>query len=58
MPLLKTCPFCGDRAQLVSSGTFRVECPDCGASGPPFPTAEGAAVRWNRRGTDDSSDFS
>lgn len=54
IPFLKTCPFCGDRPQVVFGGTFRVQCPDCGASGPPFPSSEGAAKRWNRRG--DGSD--
>ena len=57
IPRLKTCPFCGDLPQIVYSGTYRVQCPDCGASGPPFPSTEGAAKRWNRRsgeaGTDD-----
>jgi Restriction alleviation protein Lar len=57
VPILKTCPFCNDRAQIVFSGTFRVQCPDCGASGPPFPSAEGAARRWNRRGSEPADDF-
>jgi len=50
IPALKTCPFCGDLPQIVFGGTFRVQCSDCGASGPPFPSSEGAARRWNRRG--------
>lgn len=57
IPILKPCPFCGDRAQIVHSGTFRVECPDCGAIGPPAPTSERAVVRWNRRGSGASDDF-
>jgi Lar family restriction alleviation protein len=57
IPVLKPCPFCGDRAQIVHGGTFRVECPDCGATGPPAPTSERAVVRWNRRGTDAPDDF-
>jgi hypothetical protein len=52
IPILKTCPFCSDMPQIVFSGTFRVQCPDCGACGPPFPSLEGAAKRWNRRGSD------
>jgi Lar family restriction alleviation protein len=56
-PMLKPCPFCGDRAQLVQSGTFRVECPDCGAIGPPAPNSERAVARWNRRGTEAADDF-
>jgi Lar family restriction alleviation protein len=57
MPILKPCPFCGDRPQIVHSGTFQVECPDCGAIGPPAPTSQRAIARWNRRGTDASEDF-
>jgi Lar family restriction alleviation protein len=57
IPILKTCPFCGDMPQIVSSGTFRVECADCGASGPPSPTLRGAAMRWNRRGSGPVDDF-
>ena len=49
VPILKPCPFCGDRAQIVLSGTFTVQCPDCGAIGPPAPNIERAAVRWNHR---------
>jgi hypothetical protein len=51
IPFLKTCPFCNDMPQIVFSGTYRVQCPDCGANGPPFPSADGAAKRWNRRGS-------
>ena len=43
VPVLKTCPFCGDLPQVVFSGTYRVQCSDCGANGPPFPSSEGAA---------------
>jgi Lar family restriction alleviation protein len=57
IPRLKICPFCGDRPQIVFSGTFRVQCPDCGSSGPPFPSSEGAAKRWNRRGAEPMDDF-
>jgi Lar family restriction alleviation protein len=53
VPILKPCPFCGDRAQIVRAGTFTVQCPDCGASGPPAPNIERAAVRWNKRKGDD-----
>jgi hypothetical protein len=56
-PILKTCPFCGDMPQIVFSGTFRVQCADCGSCGPPFPTFGGAAKRWNRRGPDYSDEF-
>jgi hypothetical protein len=35
VPILKPCPFCGDRPQIVHTGTFVVQCADCGASGPP-----------------------
>ena len=31
VPILKPCPFCGDRPQIVHTGTFTVQCPDCGA---------------------------
>ena len=37
VPILKPCPFCGDHVQIVRSGTFTVQCPDCGAIGPPAP---------------------
>jgi Lar family restriction alleviation protein len=57
MPILKPCPFCGDRPQVVHTGTFQVECPDCGAIGPPAPTSQRAVARWNRRGTDPADDF-
>jgi Lar family restriction alleviation protein len=53
IPILKPCPFCGDRAQIVHTGTFSVQCADCGATGPPAPTLERAAVRWNKRKGDD-----
>jgi Lar family restriction alleviation protein len=56
IPRLKTCPFCGDLPQVVFSGTFRVQCSDCGALGPPFPSSPGAAKRWNRRGSDPNND--
>ena len=35
VPILKPCPFCGDRPQIVQTGTFAVQCADCGAMGPP-----------------------
>ena len=54
VPILKPCPFCGDRPQIVRTGTFTVQCPDCGAVGPPAPNIERAAVRWNKRKGDDS----
>jgi Lar family restriction alleviation protein len=53
VPILKPCPFCGDRPQIVHTGTFIVQCADCGASGPPAPNMERAAVRWNRRKGED-----
>jgi len=53
VPILKPCPFCGDRPQIVQTGTFIVQCADCGASGPPAPNMERAAVRWNRRKGED-----
>ena len=53
VPLLRPCPFCGDRPQIVQSGTFTVQCADCGAMGPPAPNMERAAVRWNKRKGDD-----
>jgi Lar family restriction alleviation protein len=53
VPILKPCPFCGDRPQIVESGTFAVQCADCGAMGPPAPNMERAAVRWNKRKGDD-----
>src|SRR5215475_8881926 len=53
VPILKPCPFCGDRPQIVQSGTFAVQCADCGAMGPPAPNMERAAVRWNKRKGDD-----
>ena len=43
IPILKPCPFCGDRPQIVQSGTFTVQCADCGAMGPPAPNMERAA---------------
>jgi len=54
VPILKPCPFCGDRPQIVQSATFAVQCADCGAMGPPAPNMERAAVRWNKRKGDDS----
>jgi hypothetical protein len=52
VPILKPCQLCGDRPQIVHPGIFIVQCADCGASGPPAPNMERAAVRWNkRRGT-------
>jgi Lar family restriction alleviation protein len=53
VPILKPCPFCGDRPQIVQSGTFAVQCADCGAMGPRAPSMERAAVRWNKRKGDD-----
>ena len=53
VPILKPCPFCGDRPQIVQSGTFAVQCADCGAMGPPAPNMERAAVRWNKRKGDE-----
>jgi Lar family restriction alleviation protein len=53
VPILKPCPFCGDRPQIVQTGTFRVQCADCGASGPPAPNMDRAAIRWNKRNGDD-----
>jgi hypothetical protein len=38
--ILKPCPFCGDRPQIVQTGTFAVQCADCGAMGPPAPNME------------------
>jgi Lar family restriction alleviation protein len=58
VPMLRPCPFCGDRPQIVQRGTFTIQCPDCGAIGPPAPNAERAAARWNRRKGDGSDDFS
>jgi Lar family restriction alleviation protein len=52
VPILKPCPFCGDRPQIVQTGTFSVQCADCGAMGPPAPNMERAAVRWNKRKAD------
>ncbi len=49
VPILKPCPFCGDRPQILQTGTFVVQCADCGAMGPPAPNMERAAVRWNKR---------
>ncbi len=49
MFILKPCPFCGDRPQIVESGTASVQCPDCGAIGPPAPNTERAVARWNHR---------
>jgi Lar family restriction alleviation protein len=54
VPILKPCPFCGDRPQIVQTGTFAVQCADCGAMGRPAPNMERAAVRWNKRKGDDS----
>ena len=45
VPILKPCPFCGDSPQIVQSGTFAVQCADCGAMGPPAPNMERAAAR-------------
>jgi hypothetical protein len=56
IPFLKPCPFCNDLPQIVFSGTYRVQCTDCGANGPPFPSSDGAAKRWNRRGSSDPMD--
>jgi Lar family restriction alleviation protein len=53
VPILKPCPFCGDRPQVVQTGTFAVQCADCGAMGPPAPNMERAAARWNKRKGDD-----
>ena len=53
VPILKPCPFCGDAPQIVQTGTFAVQCADCGAMGPPAPNMERAAVRWNKRKGDD-----
>ena len=53
VPILKPCPFCGDRPQIVRTGTFSVQCADCAATGPPAPSMERAAVRWNKRKGDD-----
>ena len=53
IPILKPCPFCGDRPQIVQTGIFMVQCADCGAAGPPGPSMERAAVRWNKRKGDE-----
>jgi Lar family restriction alleviation protein len=57
IPILKPCPFCGDRPQIVHSGTFTVQCADCGAIGPPAPNVERAAGRWNHRKGEPTDDF-
>jgi hypothetical protein len=53
VPILKPCPFYGDRPQIVHTGTFIVQCADCGASGPSTPNMRRSAVRWNKRKGDD-----
>src|SRR4029079_18316920 len=53
VPILKPCPFCGDRPQIVQSGTFAVQCADGGVMGHPAANMERAAVRWNKRKGDD-----
>ena len=53
VPILKPCPFYGDSPQIVQTGTFVVQCADCGAMGPRAPNMERAAVRWNKRKGDD-----
>ena len=55
--ILRPCPFCGDRPQVVVSGTYTVQCPDCGAIGPPAPNVERAAARWNLRKGDGPGGF-
>ena len=35
--ILKPCPFCGDRPQIVQTGTSAVQCADCGAWGLQLP---------------------
>ena len=52
-PDTETVPVLRGRAQIVQTGTFAVQCADCGAMGPPAPNMERAAVRWNKRKGDD-----
>lgn len=48
---LKTCPFCGDYAQMEKDGlgTFWVECVYCRARGGDRKMEPAAAEDWNRR---------
>lgn len=57
VPILRPCPFCGDRPQMVHVGTFTIQCPDCGAIGPSAPNAQRAAARWNNRKGDSADGF-
>jgi len=43
---LKPCPFCGCRD---CSGTVKIKCPQCGASGSYAPSEEDAVKKWNKR---------
>lgn len=43
---LEPCPFCGCRD---CSGTVKIKCPQCGASGAYAPNEKDAAAKWNKR---------
>lgn len=52
---LKSCPFCGERKDLVDfknaygSGLNCIACRNCGMDGPPADTIAGARELWNGR---------
>lgn len=49
-PGLKLCPFCGEKAELLSEGgSHRAACISCAATVPEQATPEEAAFAWNRR---------
>lgn len=49
--MIAPCPFCQSRRALPRESAFRrqwrVECPDCGASGPASGDSKIAAICWN-----------
>lgn len=54
MTELKPCPFCGGKAELVSSIESWVRCKDCGAMTKMKACDAGAIEEWNRRVNDDT----
>lgn len=48
----KSCPFCGTNHSLVYGefiGFHRVECEECGASGPAADSEDAAEALWQER---------
>jgi len=50
MVLIKKCPFCGHKAQLISACKPRfIYCENCFAQGPHAENEKDAAALWNNR---------